>query len=424
MVHAQWAIGQDKSAATAPVTANSVAAGDKAGAGAKDQSKAGTGTKDPAKTAEWPLWDKYAARFVDQQGRVIDRHAEDRSTSESQAYGMFFALVANDRARFDQMLVWTTNNLAAGDLNKQLPAWRWGKDKDGKWHVLDANPASDADLWLSYTLLEAGRLWHEPRYKALGNSLLQRIAQQEVVLLSGFGPMLVPAPTGFHPDKDIWVLNPSYLPLPLLDAASKAQPQGPWKLIAHGLPSLVCQGSGKGFAMDWVRYKTGEGFGPSAAPGPVSEGASGAASGAVPWAPPAAIPSGSYDAIRVYLWAGLTAANSPQAKATLSCIEGMANYLEDHGQPPEVVDAQGKVLKEQGSIGFSAAVLPYLDKLHRHKASLAQQQRLAQHLNEAIGLYGDDPFYYDQNLALFAEGWQGHRYRFEQDGSLRVGWKR
>jgi endoglucanase len=55
---------------------------------------------------------------------------------------------------------------------------------------------------------------------------------------------------------------------------------------------------------------------------------------------------------------------------------------------------------------------------------LAQQERLAQHLNEAIGLYGDDPYYYDQNLALFAQGWQEHRYRFEPDGSLKVGWKR
>ncbi len=376
---------------------------------------AATAKTTAGKTAEWPLWERYASRFVDGQGRVIDRHAEDRSTSESQAYGMFFALVANDRPRFDQMLLWTTNNLAAGDLDKRLPAWRWGKDKDGNWHVLDPNPASDADLWMSYSLLEAARLWHEPRYKALGISMLKHIAEQEVVLLSGFGPMLVPAPLGFHPDKDIWILNPSYLPLPLLSAASRAQPQGPWKSIAHGLPSLVCQGSGKGFAMDWISYKTGEGFSPAVAPGTAPAAASGAT--------PRAIPTGSYDAIRVYLWAGLTEENSPRLRKVMGCIQAMATYLDDHPQPPEVVDDQGKVLKPAGSIGFSAAVLPYLDKLHRHKALLAQQARLAQHLNEALGLYGDDPYYYDQNLALFAQGWQDHRYRFDQDGSLRVGWK-
>jgi endo-1,4-beta-D-glucanase Y len=381
------------------------------------QKAAAASTSGPAaKTAEWPLWERYASRFVDEQGRVIDRQAADRSTSESQTYGLFFALVANDRPRFDKILLWTTNNLAAGDLTKHLPAWRWGKDKDNNWHVLDPNPASDADLWLSYTLLEAARLWREPKYKSLGLSVLNQVAQQEVVLLSGFGPMLVPAPLGFHPDKDIWILNPSYLPVPLLSAASKAQPSGPWKSIAHGLPSLVCQGSGKGFAMDWISYKTGEGFAPAVAPGPAPTAASGAAQGVVP--------TGSYDAIRVYLWAGLSQDSSPSSRKVLGCIQGMADYLEDHPEPPEVVDAKGTILKEKGSIGFSAAVLPYLDKLHRHKALLAQQQRLAQHLNEALGLYGEDPYYYDQNLALFAQGWQEHRYRFDQDGSLRVGWKR
>jgi endo-1,4-beta-D-glucanase Y len=33
--------------------------------------------------------------------RVIDRQGGDRTTSEGQSYGLFFALVANDRARFE-----------------------------------------------------------------------------------------------------------------------------------------------------------------------------------------------------------------------------------------------------------------------------------------------------------------------------------
>ena len=42
------------------------------------------------------------------RGRVIDLSQEDkRSTSEGQAYAMFFALVANDQAMFDRLLGWT-----------------------------------------------------------------------------------------------------------------------------------------------------------------------------------------------------------------------------------------------------------------------------------------------------------------------------
>ena len=63
----------------------------------------------------WPsLYQSYARAFLDNQIRVIDRDTGDRTTSEGQAYAMFFALVANDRARFDGLLRWTELNLAAG----------------------------------------------------------------------------------------------------------------------------------------------------------------------------------------------------------------------------------------------------------------------------------------------------------------------
>src|ERR1700751_2122967 len=72
---------------------------------------------------DWPLWKSYAAGFMDNQVRVIDHGAGERTTSEGQAYAMFFALVANDRAGFDGLVHWTGANLAGGDLAAHLPAW-------------------------------------------------------------------------------------------------------------------------------------------------------------------------------------------------------------------------------------------------------------------------------------------------------------
>src|SRR5215470_19858859 len=92
------------------------------------------------------LWKSYAAKFMDNQIRVIDHDAGDRTTSEGQAYAMFFALVANDRPRFDGLLHWTELNLADGDLSSHLPAWLWGQRQDKSWGVRDANSAADADL--------------------------------------------------------------------------------------------------------------------------------------------------------------------------------------------------------------------------------------------------------------------------------------
>ncbi len=36
------------------------------------------------------------------------------------------------------------------------------KDPD-TWSVLDSNSASDGDIWMAWSLLEAGRLWKETR---------------------------------------------------------------------------------------------------------------------------------------------------------------------------------------------------------------------------------------------------------------------
>src|SRR5262245_59484834 len=81
-----------------------------------------------------PLWKSYTAQFMDDQTRVIDHDDGERTTSEAQAYSMFFALVANDRPRFDRLLQWTELNLASGDLAAHLPAWLWGRDpKTNRW---------------------------------------------------------------------------------------------------------------------------------------------------------------------------------------------------------------------------------------------------------------------------------------------------
>ncbi|MFL6704996.1 MAG: glycosyl hydrolase family 8, partial [Paraburkholderia graminis] len=89
-----------------------------------------------AVSADWPAWEQFRRKFVSPDGRVIDVGSDDdRTVSEGQSYGLFFALVANDRASFDRLLHWTENNLAEGDLTAHLPAWLWGRGQDGKWGV-------------------------------------------------------------------------------------------------------------------------------------------------------------------------------------------------------------------------------------------------------------------------------------------------
>lgn len=350
------------------------------------------------------LWHAFSARFIDPaSGRVFDPNSDQHTTSEAQAYALFFALTANDRPTFNRVLAWTQTNLAAGNLATNLPAWRWGKAPDGSWKVLDPNSASDADTWIAYSLLEAGRLWNLNSDVDLGRSMLSLIAKNEVANLPGFGPMLLPGSSGFQ-HGNATTLNPSYLPLFLFQYFSVVDPSGPWYAIVSGIPRLLQQSSRHGLAMDWVEYDPGDGFHPIANPS-TSESS----------------PVGSYDAIRVYLWAGMINPELSARVSILTPLAGMGVYLATHDSPPEKITDQGIPSDKRGPIGFSAALIPYLRALpDAQKLASMQTIHLATQRNPATGLYGNGADYYDQCLALFSTGFSTGKFSFGQAGELIV----
>jgi endoglucanase len=346
----------------------------------------------------WPvLWNGYASRFMDDQVRVIDRDAGDRATSEAQAYGMFFALVANDRPRFDGLLGWTERNLASGDLQLHLPAWWWGRGSSGQWGVLDPNSASDADVWMAYTLLEAGQAWKASRYTSLGRALASRIAANETAELPNFGVVLLPGAKGFRQDER-YRLNTSYLPLQLFVRLARLDPGGPWRQIADRIPALVRGSAPNGFVTDWLEFSEREGLKPSAI--------------------------GSYDAIRVYLWAGMLDPATPGRDDILQSLSGMTARLRTNAVPPAKVSAAGRVTDPNGPIGFSAALLPYLAALGETRLEGEHMSRLRSAADTRTGLYGTPARYYDQNLALFALGAMERRFWFDATGALNTRWNR
>lgn len=368
-----------------------------------------------ARASSWPLWDRYAARFVSPEGRVIDPDRNSMTTSEGQSYAMFFALVAGDGSSFDRLWSWTQNNLAQGDLSKNLPAWSWGHKNDDSWGVLDENSASDSDLWIAYSLIEAGELWGQRRYDKTGRAMLSLISKNETASLPGIGSVLLPGRNGFRQAASLldlvrspsWILNPSYMPLPLILAANRADPEGPWKSMAYSLPSWLENASPSGFAMDWVEYTSGKGFAPVGQPGDTSK-----------------LACGSYDAIRVYLWSGMTAQESPGATKLIKLFVPMSKYIKAHQSPPEVVNPDGTVTNGKAPPGFSAAVLPFLIASGDKEAAALQLRDVMAQMGSSTGLLGDPPRYYDQNLALFALGWYEQRFQFAPDGTLRVQWKK
>ena len=346
------------------------------------------------KQPAWPQWDRFAQRHLQADGRIVDFSVPARqSTSEGQSYGMFFALVANDRERFANLWRWSRGNLGAG--GDRLPAWQWGKrENSDAYGVLDPNSASDADLWMAYALLEAGRLWDMPEYGKAGRALLAQIKEKEIADLPQLGLMLLPGPEGFA-DGNAWRLNPSYLPLPLLRGLARIDASGPWNALIATSQRMIAQASPQGFAPDWAVYRAERGF----APDPQTRGI------------------GSYDAIRVYLWAGMADDSDPLAQAWRNSVPGMARYLASNAAPPEKADAVSGETADTGPIGFSAALLPYLQSMKLDGAFKDQLNRVREEWER-----GADMGYYNSVLMLFGWGWQQGQFRFGVDGELKPAW--
>jgi endoglucanase len=339
---------------------------------------------------------------------------------------MFFALVANDPSSFDRLYRWTVDNLAEGRMARQLPAWSWGTRIDGTFGIKDSNSASDGDIWIAFDLIQAGRLWKRVDYTAAGQGLLKLIAQKEVFRVHGFFALL-PGQTGFEHGGTI-VVNPSYMPLFVLRSHARSQPAGPWSQIAESLPGLLRGGSIDGFAPDWLQITPDGTISPASAPDR-----------------PGTPAIGSYDAIRVYLWSGLTAEGTPGRAAVLKDLASMAIYEVAHPLPCEAIverqmiegqmhgmtanaeaaKADGELhARGSGPIAYSAALIPFLEASHAFGAADVQEKRLNAAWSSYSNLYGNPPHYYDQNLVMFALGFTEHRYRISSDGDLETAWQK
>lgn len=334
----------------------------------------------------WPLWNAFSRIHIQEDGRVIDYGAESVSTSEGQAYALFFSLIVGDKTRFDRILKWTSDNLAKGDMTRNLPGWKWGKSGDGAWKILDENAASDADIWMAYSLFQASARWKDTGYFDMGMSMLNNIRKQEVVNLTGTGSMLLPAPYGFAIDQTTWRLNPSYIPVQLMRYFAKVDRKGPWNEIARNTHKMLAAVSRNGLVPDWVIFRGKKGFYADSQKGRYT----------------------SYEAIRVYLWWALLNKADPLYKAMRPHVTGAAQFAPSNSYLPERIDVFNGDEEGSAPVGFETALAAYRHAVYGYQNSSRPQ------LQDSSG-------YYNYALSMFAYGWLDRRFDFNLDGSLFVG---
>lgn len=337
----------------------------------------------------WPAWDDFRQHLITADGRVVDySNPAQITTSEGQSYALFFALVANDKTSFAKLLRWTENNLTAGGLQQELPAWLWGQAEDESWRILDRNNASDSDLWIAYSLLEAGRLWNKPRYTALGKQLLELSIKDSVHQVPSSGLMLLPAKYGFVSAAG-WRLNPSYMPPQLLTRFASIN--STWREVLKTSNNFLIASAPLGFAPDWVLWTNQQ-------PDFTADF------------------NGSYDAIRVYLWLGMLADKHPQREQLQQHFRHLAEHFKHTGSVPEHINVVTGEFFGVGPLGFRASLVPYLTKMEGTE-ELLQQLRIE--LQQPL----PPDSYYNRVLSLFAQGWDKKLYHFDELGVLHTAWR-
>jgi endo-1,4-beta-D-glucanase Y len=213
---------------------------------------AGCGGPPPAGTAEG-----FLERYVEADGRVVRHDQGGDTVSEGQAYALLLAVAAGDEERFASVWDWTRAHLRRRD---GLLAWRWAGG-----HVVDAQPAADADLDAARALVLAGHRFHEPRYRAAGRAIARAIADNETTWAAN-RTVLVAGPWA----RGRAVVNPSYW-------SPRAFQQLGFDHVAASSRRLTERLLESGLPPDWARV---ESFGVAPA-GPPSGGEPGYAYDAV-----------------------------------------------------------------------------------------------------------------------------------------------
>ena len=338
-------------------------------------------------------WRAYRERFIQADGRVIDREDNDRSTSEGQAYAMWRAVIINDPDTFQRTYAWAEANLgryeASGQRQDSLWAWHWGRSETGTWQTLDANFATDADIDAALALILAARRWGCPAYLEAARVKLADIWNYSTVELPDGSRQLLPGPQdAFWPQPDRLILNPSYFSPYAYRVFAQVDPQRPWlDLVDSGYAMLQAASavSAVGLPGDWIAYDP--------------------ASGTYRALPPdSSVQSHySFDAFRVWWRVALDAAwfGEPRARAYLTTgLSHLQGRWQRDRRIPARISLAGEALVDYEATAQYAMLYPALLQVAPLQALQIYRQKLAPAYRN--GFWDNDVAYYTQNLAWFA----------------------
>ncbi|MEA1833187.1 glycosyl hydrolase family 8 [Methylobacterium durans] len=202
-----------------------------------------------------PGWRAYRARFVTEQGRVIDTANGQISHSEGQGYGMLLAVAAGDRASFERIWGWTRANLMV--RSDALLAWRWTPDH--RPAIADMNNATDGDILVAWALTEAAEAWGEASYRTAARRMAVEFGRKAILFKDPHGPLVLPAVSGFSAREraDGPLLNLSYWVFPAFQRLPIVAPEYDWAAVIRSGVDILRQArfGPSGLPTEWISAK-------------------------------------------------------------------------------------------------------------------------------------------------------------------------
>ncbi len=171
----------------------------------------------------------------------------NKTTSESQSYGLLMAVGKGDQLLFDRVWRWTKENLQPED--DAIFAWLW---QNGK--IADANAATDADQDIAVALIYAYEKWGDPAYLAEAQRIIIDIWEMETVVRNGTRYLSSGNWASSWPGV---IANPSYLDPHAYRLFAEIDPHHDWlSLVDSSYELLFICTAGQILPPDWCELDT------------------------------------------------------------------------------------------------------------------------------------------------------------------------
>lgn len=326
----------------------------------------------------WNLYNKFiSARFANNT-IVAPLENGNFETAEALAYAMFFALTQKDKEHFDTLLSTVEKTLCRGDISANLPYGMKevsSTDKD-KYQ----STVTRANLFLVYDLLTAYEFFSDESYKQKALGLASLIRKECTYSHSILGTLLLPSVNTVAKRHAVTISPNIFAPFVMQKIG---QYDIEFLALYDNTVTAVVRGSGDGYVADSLTFN--------------QDGDEIIGMNTV----------GSFDALRFYLWLGLTCESDPNRRLLIPLYENMLKDIEKDLNVPKVANLYTHEVSGVGTLSYMASTMLLSEKKDRDYFRTVLKNHV----------FKDDEFYAEV-MSLFALGFDDHFFRFDHDGSL------